>query len=81
MPASLQEFGRKPARLGSRAAPPSDFLAALAGRGAAEAPLKTFFSTHPGIEERVKEQERLLGGVSGPGQRNPDRFAQAVAAR
>jgi predicted Zn-dependent protease len=58
-----------------------DFLAALVQRGKTDTGLATFFSTHPGTEDRVKEQERLLAGASGRGQRNPDRFARAVAAR
>jgi predicted Zn-dependent protease len=58
-----------------------DFLAALVQRGAGDSAMATFFSTHPGTEDRVKEQEKLLAGVSGSGQRNPDRFAKAAAAR
>jgi predicted Zn-dependent protease len=58
-----------------------DFLAALVQRGAGDTRTATFFSTHPGTEDRMKEQEKLLAAAAGRGQRNPDRFAKAVASR
>ena len=57
-----------------------DFLKALGQRGANEPSLNRFFSTHPGIDQRVQEQDKLLqGGKSG--RRLADRFAARIAAR
>ena len=58
-----------------------DFLAALVQRGAGDTRTATFFSTHPGTEDRVKEQEKLLADAPGRGQRTPERFANAVVTR
>jgi predicted Zn-dependent protease len=56
-----------------------DFLKTLQDRGAKEAAIANFMSTHPGTEERLKAQETLVAKATGPGRRNPARFQQAMA--
>jgi predicted Zn-dependent protease len=57
-----------------------DFLAVMTLRAPKEAPIARFTSTHPGTDERVREQDTLLQQTSG-GQRHEARFARAVLRR
>ena len=57
-----------------------DFLKTLHERGAKEQNVAKFFSTHPGTEERLREQEALLQKSAAGGRRNVARFEQAMAA-
>ena len=58
-----------------------DFLGGLVDRGGErEATRATFFSTHPGTQERAADLQRLAAGQPGGGRRNPERFAQAVGS-
>ena len=57
-----------------------EFLSAMVSQGAAGT-TSTFFSTHPAMPERITEQDKLLKQAPKPGERNTDRFRQAVAAR
>jgi len=56
-----------------------DFLKALQDRGAKEPAVGKFFSTHPGSEERLREQETLVAKATTPGRRNAARFQGAMA--
>ena len=69
------------ARAGYDPAGLRDFLAAMASREGKDATASTFFSTHPGIPERLREQERLLAAQPSGGRRNRERFALAVGTR
>jgi beta-barrel assembly-enhancing protease len=55
-----------------------DFLKTLQTRGTQPA-IKQFVSTHPGVDDRLKEQEKLLGQAPAGGRRNQARFEQAMA--
>jgi predicted Zn-dependent protease len=55
-----------------------DFLKTLQGSGSQPA-VKQFVSTHPGVDDRLKEQEKLLAQARPGGRRNPVRFEQAMA--
>lgn len=57
-----------------------DFLKAVQERGRGEPAAAMFFSTHPGIEDRLREQETLLKNAAG-GRRNVARFERAVLRR
>jgi predicted Zn-dependent protease len=56
-----------------------DFLQTLKDRGGKEAAVSSFMSTHPGAEERLREQEALVAKNTTPGRRNAARFQQALA--
>jgi predicted Zn-dependent protease len=66
------------ARAGYDPAGLRDFLSALSARGTGDANVSKFFSTHPGTDDRLKEQTKLLQGFSGSGRREAERFAKAV---
>lgn len=66
------------ARAGYDPAGLRDFLSALAARGTGDAGVAKFFSTHPGTEDRLKEQKSLREAWSGTGRREAARFAQAL---
>lgn len=66
------------ARAGYHPAGLRDFLAALRARGEKDSAVSTFFSTHPGTQERLAEQERKLQAQPADGKRHPERYAQAV---
>lgn len=67
-------------RAGYDAAGLRDFLAALQARSGRDAGLARFFSTHPGTDERLREQDEMLRGQP-VGRRNAERFVRAVATR
>lgn len=56
-----------------------DFLKTLQERGAKEAAVSSFMSTHPGTEDRLKAQEAQLAKAPTAGRRNAARFQQAMA--
>jgi predicted Zn-dependent protease len=66
------------ARAGYDPAGLREFLAALKAKGPSDAGATGFFSTHPGIDERLQEQAKLRESWSGGGKREAARFAQAV---
>jgi predicted Zn-dependent protease len=66
------------ARAGYDPAGLREFLAALAARGAQDAGVAKFFSTHPGTEDRLREQTKLRQAWSGTGKREAARFAAAM---
>jgi predicted Zn-dependent protease len=68
------------ARAGYDAAGLREFLAALLQRGGRDASVSRFFSTHPGLDERLGEQDRLLQerGTGAGGARNAERFTRAI---
>lgn len=49
-------------------------------RGDQDTAVSTFFSTHPGIQERPREQERPLRASPGGARRTLERFTRAVAS-
>ena len=53
-----------------------EFLQVLKTKGDASA--QEFFSTHPGIDDRLQEQASLLQKWAGGGRREADRFTQAM---
>ena len=55
-----------------------EFLNALATRGARDAGVAKFNSTHPGTDDRLKEQTKLLDAKKGTGKREAARFARAM---
>ena len=55
-----------------------DFLKTLQAQGS-QPGVKQFVSTHPGVDDRLKEQEKLLAQAPAGGRRNPARFEQAMA--
>lgn len=55
-----------------------DFLKTLQARGSQTA-IRQFVSTHPGVDDRLHEQEKLLAQAAGGGRRNVARFTQAMA--
>jgi beta-barrel assembly-enhancing protease len=55
-----------------------DFLKTLQARGSQPA-IAQFVSTHPGVEDRLREQEKLLTQAPAGGRRNVARFEQAIA--
>jgi len=58
-----------------------DFLKAVQERGRGEPAVAKFFSTHPGTEDRLREQETLLAKNAAAGRRNVARFERAVLRR
>jgi len=56
-----------------------DFLQTLKDRGGKEAAVSSFMSTHPGAEERLREQDALVAKNTTPGRRNAERFQRALA--
>ena len=67
------------ARAGYDPAGLREFLAALAARGARDAGVAKFFSTHPGTDERLQEQTKMRQAWSGgTGRREAARFAAAM---
>jgi predicted Zn-dependent protease len=66
------------ARAGYDPAGLREFLAALAARGAKDAGAAKFFSTHPGTEDRLQEQSKMLQARSSGGKREAARFAAAM---
>jgi predicted Zn-dependent protease len=69
------------ARAGYDAAGLREFLAALLARSGRDASVSRFFSTHPGLDERLGEQDRLLQERGPGGARNAERFTRALAGR
>jgi predicted Zn-dependent protease len=55
-----------------------DFLKTLQA-GSGRQAVQQFVSTHPGVDDRLKEQEKLLAQAKPGGRRNPVRFEQAMA--
>lgn len=55
-----------------------NFLRTLQARGSQPA-IAQFVSTHPGVEDRLREQEKLLAQAPAGGRRNVARFEQATA--
>ena len=55
-----------------------DFLKTLQTQGS-QPGVKQFVSTHPGVDDRLKEQEKLLAQTAASGRRNQARFEQAMA--
>ena len=55
-----------------------DFLKTLQTQGS-QPGIKQFVSTHPGVDDRLREQEKLLTQAQGGGRRNAVRFEQAMA--
>lgn len=55
-----------------------DFLRTLQARGSQPA-IAQFVSTHPGVEDRLREQDKLLAQAPAGGRRNVARFEQATA--
>jgi beta-barrel assembly-enhancing protease len=55
-----------------------DFLKTLQTQGS-QPGVKQFVSTHPGVDDRLREQEKLLTQAPGGGRRNVARFEQAMA--
>jgi beta-barrel assembly-enhancing protease len=68
------------ARAGYDAAGLRDFLKTTQERGTQPA-VNKFFATHPGTDERLKEQETALKTVPAGGRRAAPRFQQAMAAK
>lgn len=66
------------ARAGYDPAGLREFLNALAVKGARDAGVAKFNSTHPGTDERLKEQTKLLEAKKGTGKREAARFARAM---
>jgi predicted Zn-dependent protease len=64
------------ARAGYDPAGLREFLDALKAKGDAGA--QKFFSTHPGIDDRLQEQAKLRQAFTGSGKREAARFAQAM---
>jgi predicted Zn-dependent protease len=56
-----------------------DFLKTLRERGGQEQDVAKFFPTHPGTDERLREQDALLQKSPAGGRRNVARFEQATA--
>jgi predicted Zn-dependent protease len=56
-----------------------DFLRTLQERGGQEQNVAKFFSTHPGTDERLREQEALLQKAPAGGRRHVARFERATA--
>jgi beta-barrel assembly-enhancing protease len=67
------------ARAGYDPAGLREFLAALKTKGSSSEAVKVFFSTHPGIDDRLQEQTKLRDEYKGGGKREAERFAQAMA--
>jgi predicted Zn-dependent protease len=65
------------ARAGYDPAGLREFLQVLKTKGDASA--QEFFSTHPGIDDRLQEQASLLQKWTGGGKREAQRFAAALA--
>jgi predicted Zn-dependent protease len=65
------------ARAGYDPAGLSEFLAALAAKKS-DAAVAKFFSTHPGIEDRLQEQTKMQQALTGSGKREAERFAKAM---
>lgn len=65
------------ARAGYDPAGLSEFLAALSAKKS-DAGVATFFSTHPGIEDRLQEQAKMQQAVTSSGKREAERFAKAM---
>jgi predicted Zn-dependent protease len=55
-----------------------DFLKTLQTRGSQSA-IQQFVATHPGVDDRLKEQEKLRAKAPAGGRRNQARFEQAMA--
>jgi predicted Zn-dependent protease len=55
----------------------SEFLAALSAKKS-DAAVAKFFSTHPGIEDRLQEQTKMQQALTGSGKREAERFAKAM---
>jgi beta-barrel assembly-enhancing protease len=68
---------RYAARAGYDPAGLRDFLAVLKAKSS-DAGVAKFFSTHPGIDERLQEQAKLRQDYKEGGKREPQRFAQAM---
>jgi predicted Zn-dependent protease len=66
------------ARAGYDPAGLREFLAALAAKGARDAGVAKFFSTHPGTEDRLQEQTKMRQAHAGGGKREGARFAAAM---
>ena len=66
------------ARAGYDPAGLREFLNALAVRGARDAGVAKFNSTHPGTDDRLKEQTKLLDAKKGTGKREAARFARVM---
>jgi len=64
------------ARAGYDPAGLREFLDALKAKGDARA--QKFFSTHPGIDDRLQEQAKLRQAFTGTGKREAARFAQST---
>jgi predicted Zn-dependent protease len=65
------------ARAGYDPAGLSEFLAALSAKKS-DAAVAKFFSTHPGIEDRLQEQTKMQQALTGSGKREAERFAKAM---
>lgn len=65
------------ARAGYHPAGLSEFLAALSAKKN-DAGVAKFFSTHPGIEDRLQEQTKMQQAVTGSGKREAARFVKAM---
>jgi predicted Zn-dependent protease len=65
------------ARAGYDPAGLSEFLAALAAKKS-DAAVAKFFSTHPGIEDRLQEQTKMQQALTGSGKREAERLAKAM---
>lgn len=55
-----------------------EFLNALAAQGSRDANVAKFNSTHPGTDDRLKEQTKLRDAWKGTGKREATRFARAM---
>jgi beta-barrel assembly-enhancing protease len=66
------------ARAGYDPAGLREFLNTLATRGARDAGVAKFNSTHPGTDDRLKEQTKLVDAKKGTGKREAARFARAM---
>lgn len=72
---------RYAARAGYDPAGLSDFLTTMVARGEGDAAASAFFSTHPGIADRLQGQARHLQGQPKGGARHAERYARAMAGR
>jgi predicted Zn-dependent protease len=54
-----------------------EFLASLKAKSG-DSGVAKFFSTHPGIDDRLQEQSKLAQGTTSGGKREPQRFAAAM---
>jgi outer membrane protein OmpA-like peptidoglycan-associated protein len=68
-------------RAGYDAAGLRDFLKSVQEQSRSQPAVATFFSTHPGTEDRLREQETLLRTAAAGGQRNVARFERAMGRR